>query len=144
MQYENNESKFIAVINPKIELPKLMNSLGHITAGLIAKTKNITDKKFLEYEFQVDWAEPSFISLYPFIILKAKNNNQIKTLHQAANEERILHNVFTESMLGDSAMEQIEKTKNTQIDNLIYFSIVLFGSTEKLTPLTRKFSLFKT
>jgi hypothetical protein len=74
--------------------------------------------------------------------LKAKNNNQLKTLHQAVNELGIIHNVFTDSMLGASAEEQVSNTKNTAMDGLTYFSIVMFGKADVLAPLTKKFSLF--
>jgi hypothetical protein len=141
--YADNQYKFVAVLNPKTEIAQLMNALGHLTAGLIAKANNLEEMRFLKYEFQADWATPSTISLYPFIILKAKNNNQLKTLHQAANEAGILHNAFTESMLASSAVEQVENTKNIQTDDLIYLGIVLFGQSEKLEALTRKFSIFK-
>lgn len=141
--YADNQYKFIAVINPKIEMPKLLNSLGHITAGLVAKCTDLEDMQFLKYEFEATWATPSLISLYPFIILSAKTNNQLKTLHQAANEAGILHNVFTDSMLGASSVEQIQNTQNTKTDELIYFSVVLFGPAAHLATLTRKFSLFK-
>lgn len=141
--YEDNQYKFVAVLNPKIEIAQLMNALGHITAGLIVKANKLKEMQFFKYEFQADWASPSTLSLYPFIILKAKNNNQLKTLHQAANEIGILHNVFTDSMLASSAIEQLENTKNTKTEDLIYLGVVLFGSTEKLETLTRKFSIFK-
>lgn len=143
MQYQNNELKFIAVINPKIEIPKLMNALCHTTAGLAAKINDFNEMKFLKYEFQADWTTSSLISLYPFIILESKNNNQLRTLHQAVNETGIIHNIFTDSMLGASATEQMQNTKNTKTDELTYFSVVLFGMAEQLAPLTRKFSLFK-
>ncbi len=140
--YADNEFKFVAVVNPKIEIPQLMNALGHMTAGLIAQADDVGQMKFLQYKFQADWAIPSSISFYPFIILKAKNSNQLKTLHQAANDTGILHNIFTDSMLGTSALEQIENTKNTNPDSLTYFGVVLFAPSNQLTTLTRKFSLF--
>ena len=93
--YIDNQYKFVAVVNPKIEIPKLMNALGHITAGLMAQANNQEKMQFLKYEFQADWTTPSLISLYPYIVLKAKNSNQLRTLHRAANEAGILHNVFT-------------------------------------------------
>ena len=141
--YTDNQSKFIAVLNPKIETSKLMNGFGHITAGIVAKCQQIDELQFLNYEFAGNWASPAAIGLYPFIILSAKNNNQLKTLHQAANEANILHNAFTDSMLGASAAEQMQNTKNANPDDLTYFGIVLFGTADELTPLTRKFSLFK-
>lgn len=120
-----------------------MNALGHMTAGLIAKANDADEMQFLKYEFQANWTTSSLISLYPFIILTAKNNSQLKSLHQAASAEAILHNAFTETMLGVSAVEQINSTKNTNSDELTYFGILLFGSADQLTTLTRKFSLFK-
>jgi hypothetical protein len=140
--YANNESKFIAVLNSKIETPKLMNALGHITAGLVAKTDSPSEMEFLQYHFKADWSLPAFLSFYPFIILKAKNSNQLKTLHQVASEKAILHNVFTDSMLADSAKTQMEQTKITKPEDLTYFGVVLFGKSDDLATLTRKFSLF--
>jgi Protein of unknown function (DUF2000) len=96
-----------------------------------------------KYEFNEEWSEPSHISRYPYIVLKAKNNNQLKTLHQAVNEQVIVHNVFTNSMLGTSAEEQIRNTKNTCMDDLTYLVIVMFGKSDSLGVITRKFSLFK-
>jgi hypothetical protein len=143
MSYSDNQFKFVAVLNSKIETSRLLNCLGHITTGLVAKSQNLNDMQFLKYEFEADWTTPSLISLYPFIILSAKNNNQLKTLHQAALEAEILHNVFTDSMLGASASEQMQATKNTKTDELTYFGVALFGAAEQLAALTRKFSLFK-
>jgi hypothetical protein len=141
--YTDNEFKFMAILNSKVEIPQLLNALGHITAGIVAKSAKIEEMQFLKYEFSAQEIIPSVISRYPFIILSAKNNNQLKTLHQAVNEAGILHNVFTDSMLGISAIEQIDNTKNQPIENLTYFGIVLFGEADQLTALTRKFSLFK-
>ena len=42
--YADNQHKFVAVVNPKIDIPKLMNGLGHITAGLMAQAKNLEEK----------------------------------------------------------------------------------------------------
>ena len=140
--YENNELKFTAVLNPKIEVPKLMNTLGHLTAGLMTKLKELDDLPFLNYEFKSDIIEPSVISLYPIIILKSKNNNQLQTLHKTANELGLVHNVFTDTMLAANAIEQMSNTKNTNLDDLVYFGIILFGDREQLADLTRKFSVF--
>ena len=141
--YEKTDYKFVAVVNSKIEIPKLMNCLAHITAGLVAKTNDLEMMQFLDYEFQKDTISSSTISPYPFIILKAKNNNQLQTLHQSATVSKIAHNVFTESMLGSSALEQLENTQNSPIEDLTYFGIALFGSVEKIEALTRKFSIFR-
>jgi Protein of unknown function (DUF2000) len=142
MLYQDNDHKIIAVINPNIASPQLMNALGHATAGLLSKFRNLDDMQLLKYSFQSDESDPSYISRYPYIILKAKNNNQLKALHQTVNDTGIVHNTFTDSMLGSSADDQMLKTKNTNVDDLTYFLIVMFGEADVLTPLTKKFSLF--
>jgi Protein of unknown function (DUF2000) len=142
MLYANNDFKSIAILNAKIERPQLMNALGHMTAGLISQAKNDDQMSFLQYPFHDDGLTPATISLYPFIILQAKNGNQIKTLHESASSKGILHNVFTNTMLGASAIDQMEATKNTKPEDLIYFGVTLFGDSHKLAELTRKFSLF--
>jgi hypothetical protein len=145
MLYEDNQSKTVVVTNPKIETPKLINAIGHTTLGLVYKASSLESFQLLKYDFSptAEWSSASAISRYPYIALEAKNNNQLKTLHRSAAEANILHNVFTESMLGASAIEQMQQTLTADPDDLIYFCIVLFGTTEELTPLTRKFSLFK-
>jgi Protein of unknown function (DUF2000) len=143
MLYQDNEFKTITVINPTISSPQLMNGLGHATAGLVSKLGNLDELQLLKYPFQSDDSDPAHISRYPYIILKSKNNNQLKTLHQTINEAGIIHNVFTDSMLGASAEEQMSNTKSTAMDDLTYFLIVMFGKAEVLAPLTKKFSLFK-
>jgi hypothetical protein len=140
--YADNDRKFTAILNSKIPIPQSMNGLAHMTAGLISRATDPSQMNFLQYQFNSDRLTPANISLYPFIILKSKNSNQLKTLHESVTNMGILHNVFTGSMLGASAIDQIENTKNTKSEDLIYFGIALFGDSQKLAELTRKFSLF--
>jgi hypothetical protein len=42
-----------------------------------------------------------------------------------------------------SYLEQLERTKQTKDADLIYYGVVLFGPWEKVSDLTRKFSLWK-
>jgi len=140
--YADNQNKFVVVLNSKREISQLMNALGHMTAGLVSRTDSLSEMKFLQYEFQASWTSPACISFYPFIVLKAKNGNQLKNLHRAVQDAEILHNVFTDTMLGTSATEQMEKTKLTPPEDLTYLGVALFGSSEQLATLTRKFSLF--
>ena len=50
---------------------------------------------------------------------------------------------FTNTMTIGTYLEQIERTKQTKEEELIYYGIVLFGDWEKVTELTRKFSLWR-
>jgi hypothetical protein len=40
-------------------------------------------------------------------------------------------------------LEQIERTRQTKDADLIYYGIALFGDWDKVSELTRKFSLWK-
>jgi hypothetical protein len=142
MLYSDNEHKFVAVLNKKTDLPYLMNALGHMTAGLLAQCENLEAMRFLDYRDSEN-KTLSMVSHYPFIVLIAKNGNQIRTLRKAAEEAGILYNCFADSMLGSSAEEQLGNTRNTKEADLEYFGICLFGASEILNPLTKKFSLFK-
>jgi hypothetical protein len=140
--YDDNDYKFISVLNKKIELPKLLNALGHITAGLVGKVNKLNTMNFLEYNDADGGKHPS-ISKYPFIVLSADNGNQIRTLRNSAIEKFIEYNDFTNTMLGSSSDKQQENTSITHEKDLEYFAIVLFGKSEDLNPLTKKFSLYK-
>ncbi|WP_437962313.1 DUF2000 domain-containing protein (plasmid) [Sorangium sp. So ce119] len=139
--YADNEYKFVAVLNEKIELPKLLNALGHMTAGLVAQQEDREKMRFLQYHDGGGGLHPS-ISFYPFIVLKARNGNQIRALRQQAIEAGLVHCDFVDTMLGASAEDQLAKTRATPEQDLNYFGICLFGEKEVLGALTKKFSLF--
>jgi len=46
-------------------------------------------------------------------------------------------------MTGDTYVEQLERTKMTNEADFSYYGIVLFGDRDKVSELTRKFSLWK-
>ena len=140
MLYRDNSFKFVAVLNRKVPLPQLMNALGHMTAGLTSQCDS-HDLAFLRYQDGDGSVHPN-ISRYPFIVLSAKNGNQIRTLRYAAIQQGIHFSDFVDTMLGSSAEDQLQKTRSTKEMNLEYFGICLFGSAAKLDELTRKFSLF--
>jgi hypothetical protein len=140
--YADNDFKFVAILNEKVDLPKLMNALGHMTAGLVAQCEDRDAMRFLCYE-DADGGKHAAISHYPFILLAARNSNQIRSLREVAVENRIIYNDFVGTMLGTSSEDQVQKTRATREKDLEYFGICLFGPAEVLNEMTRKFSLFK-
>jgi hypothetical protein len=140
MMYANNSMKFTAVLNGKVSVPKLMNALGHITAGLSAELGR-EGVVYLDYLNEAD-AFRSRIAEAPFIVLKSKNGSQLASLRAAAGAAGIPHNTFVSAMVGASAAEQIATTRAAVGQTLEYWAILLFGEASKLDPLTRKFSLF--
>lgn len=142
MQYADNTRQFTAILNKKTPLPQLMNALGHMAAGITSQASEPSEMSFLRYEDGDGGAHPA-ISKFPFIVLEADNGNQIRKVRQAAIEARLIFNDFANTMLGISAEDQLTKTKQAKEAELEYFGIVLFGPSEIIKPLTKRFSLFK-
>ena len=46
---DENSKRFIAILNKKIEIGKLMNTLGHMTTGLVGGAANTPEMCFLQY-----------------------------------------------------------------------------------------------
>ncbi len=134
--------KFVAVLNKKVEIGRLMNALAHMSAGFSALYADKTDLKFDNY-FDKDGGMHPSLSDNPFIILAADNSNQIRTLRNALKEENILFNDFTSTMVEGTAQEQKERTGKTPELDLEYWGICTFGEIEKLSTLTKKFSLWR-
>jgi len=139
----NEKSKrFIAILNKKIETGKLMNALGHMTAGLAGGYGLSEEMCFLEYLDKDNGKHPN-ISHYPFIILAADNSKQIHTIRKEALALNIPFTDFTSTMTIGTSQEQQDATKNTSEQDLDYYGICLFGKTDILKELTKKFSLFR-
>ena len=136
------QKRFVAVLNRKTDSGKLMNALGHMTAGLVGGYEDVPSMHFLRYEDKDGGKHPN-ISHYPFIVLQADNGNQIRTLRKAAIEQGIPFTDFTSSMTVGTSFEQQERTRATQEADLEYYGICMFGETEVLKRLTKKYSLYR-
>lgn len=141
MSTNENNSRFIAVLNKKIPLGKLMNALGHMTAGLAGGHGESDKMEFLQYQDKDGNFHPH-ISNFPFIVLKADNSNQIRKVRQEAISRNLIFTDFTNTMTVGSSEEQLAATKNTAEAELEYFGVCIFGPTETLREFTGKFSLF--
>lgn len=137
-----NDYRFIAVLNKKVETGRLMNALGHMTAGLSGQVGNCSQMYFLEYQDKDGGKHPG-ISHFPFIVLSADNSNQIRKVRQEASSRSIPFTDFTSTMTVGTSKEQVEATAAAPESELEYFGIVLFGSTQTLKEFTSKFSLFR-
>lgn len=142
MTYTPVTHKFAAVLNKKIEIGKLMNALGHMSAGLVGSYMDLKDMRFDSY-IDKDNNTHKSISDNPFIILQADNSNKIRTLRNELISNNIHFVDFTGTMTVGTYAEQQERTKNTAELDLDYWGICLFGEIEKVNALTKKFSLWK-
>lgn len=139
---DENSYRFVAVLNKKVETGRLMNALGHMTAGLAGGFGKASEMYFLEYKDK-DGGSHRNISHFPFIVLSADNSNQIRTARNKAIEEGIIFTDFTNTMTVGTSQEQLDATLATAEESLEYYGICMFGETEKLREITKKFSLFR-
>lgn len=139
---DNLTHKFVAVLNEKIPVGNLTNALAHMTAGLVGAYSNVAEMRFDSY-FDKDGGDHKSISDHPFIILKAENSNQIRTLRQELIANNIHFVDFTDTMTVGTYAEQKERTKITPEAELQYYGICMFGDKITLSQLTKKFSLWR-
>ena len=118
-----------------------MNALGQMTAGLVGGNDLSQAMCFLQYEDKNGGKHPN-ISHFPFIVLKAENSNQIRTVRNEALKRNIPFSDFTGTMTVGTSEEQVNRTKATPELELEYYGICLFGETAILREFTKKFSLF--
>ena len=139
---DENSMRFVAVLNKKIELGKLFNALGHMTAGIAGGFGQQEKMCFLQYIDGNGESHPN-ISHFPFIVLKADNSNKIRAVRNEATKREIMFTDFTSTMTIGTSQEQQDRTALTPEKELEYYGICLFGPTKELKEFTSKFSLFK-
>jgi len=127
-------------MNEKIEPGIIMNALAHMCIGFGSEIGK--EPLRLTNYLDADGGSHPSISEMPFMILKA-NSNKIKALRLAALQSEIKCVDFTDTMTIGTYIEQLERTKQVKEADLIYYGIVLFGNWDKVSELTRKFSLWK-
>lgn len=130
------------MLNKKVELGRVMNALGHMTAGLAGGTGKADEMCFLQYQDKDGGAHPD-ISHFPFIVLKADNSNKIRGVRNECIARGIPFSDFTSMMTIGTSQEQQDSTLATPEEELEYYGIVMFGVTEELREFTGKFSLWQ-
>lgn len=133
-------NKLVAVMNEKIEPGVIMNALAHMCIGF-GSAIGKEPLRLCNY-IDADGASHPYISEMPFMILKA-NSNKIRGLKKEAPAQGIQCVDFTDTMTVGTYLEQLERTKNTKDEALVYYGVVLFGDWNKVSEMTRKFSLWK-
>ncbi|MBI4453522.1 DUF2000 domain-containing protein [Candidatus Woesearchaeota archaeon] len=139
---EEFSNKLVAVLNEKIEVGVAMNTLAHMIVGLGASVEKKEELRLTDYADADDNSHAN-ISEIPFIVLQARNSNQLRILRQALIQNNIKFVDFTNTMTIGTYQEQIERSKQTKEADLEYYGIAIFGDWNTVSELTKKFSLFK-
>lgn len=82
------------------------------------------------------------ISQMPFIILRGKSNEIRKVIH-AARDHNVKYGAFVNTMTGGTYIEQLDNTKNTHEESLVFYGAVLFGDWDTVSQITKKLSLYR-
>jgi hypothetical protein len=135
------DKKIVAVMNENKDIGTIMNALAHISFGLGASIDSKESARLTNYR-DAEGNNHDNVSEMPFIILKA-NSNKIRQARTAAVQNGIRFVDFTHTMTTGTYLEQIERSSKTRDDEMDYFGIVMFGDFEKVSEITKKFSLWK-
>ena len=140
---ETNDYKFVVILNKKIAPGAALNAASHMVASLMAKASG-EHREFMKFLDYIDGdGQNHLVSSLSLIVLRADNSNNLRKARYKAIENDILHVDFTESMTGDTYVEQMERTKNIPEGELNYYGLCMFGLKEKINPITSKFSLWR-
>ncbi|HEY3983377.1 DUF2000 family protein [Cedecea sp.] len=137
--FEDNDYKLYVIVNRNADVSVQMNAVGHLCGGIMLKAD---EPKFHDYSNQESGLS-AYMNHYPVVVLQSKNSSQLATALEKCREEGMLYNFFTTTMLSHSSEQQIKDTLETPFADLDFVGIALYGETEKLKPVTKKFSVFK-
>ncbi len=133
--------KIVIVLNDEIERWQVVNAVAHISAYLGHKIAEVFDTG--EYFMTQDSKKHPRNTQYPIIALKA-SPQQLKSLMSKVRTSGLLYHGFIREMIETSNDKEIQKMLLTKLDEHIdYLGIGIFGESDKVTPLTRNFSLWK-
>jgi hypothetical protein len=146
MKFESTKYKIIAVINKNLQQGVALNTIAHMSLGLLARAVKekphvLDEMHFLNFQ-DMDSSDHPFISALSFIVLRG-TSNEIRKLRSQFRAAEILYVDFTNQMTGDTYFEQLERSRNTRESDLEYYGICAFGTKQGLDPLTRKLSLWR-
>lgn len=83
------------------------------------------------------------ISKMPFIILSEKNSNKIGQLVMKAKEMGVKYTAFTNTMTEGTWKDQEKRTLETSSEEIIFYGLLLYGTWDVVSELTKKLSLWR-
>lgn len=139
----NKTVKLVVLVNKRLDTGVAMNALAHATAASVnlIGDEGRASLKFLDFT-DANGQVYLGISARRFIVLRGSDGD-IRKLRQRAIEVGLPAVCFTQTMTGETYVEQLERTKSTPTSELTFYAIALVGRAEVLNPITKKYSLWK-
>ena len=141
MSYDYQEKKITAVISDTLPMGLALNALGHLAfaAGRYADQSMMGVPKLVD----ADEVTHAGIAKYPFIVLKA-SQEEIKTIVHKAREKDVEIVDYTQEMFDTATDEElIEAISKIKEPGIMYHAIVLVGKTVDIKTLTGHLKLYK-
>ncbi|MBW3014950.1 DUF2000 domain-containing protein [Candidatus Woesearchaeota archaeon] len=138
---EKYKKKIVAILNGKVEPGLVMNALAHMSIGLGASIEDKEDLRLVDYKDAEGNSHPN-VSELPFIICKAKNSS-IKDLRKKLIEANVNFVDFPDFINKIGTFDDPNKSKEFKEEDAIYYGIVIFDDWDKVTELTKKYTLWK-
>lgn len=135
MNYANNDHKTVIVIRSGIRASEAFNAATHLALGFC----HADASAFCFETYRNHGVDLAAISTYPVIVMTTKSNAHLARLVAESREARIAVAGFTRSMIGASLVEQLQAVETD--DNPDYLAAIVFGPSETLRALTKRFSL---
>ena len=119
-----------------------LNAIAHLGMAIanVIGEKGRDELRFLDF-VDADGKAHRSISGRSLIVLRGKSS-EIRKLRQQAQEAGIITVDFTSSMTGGTYEDQLKRTAAARGDDLEYFGVALFGTSDKISPLTKRHSLW--
>jgi hypothetical protein len=133
--------KFLVVLNRKIDLVGQINGAGHLCLGFVGWMNQA--EMALRPFHDSSGRRLSVLTDFPLIVLEARSGDHLREAHDMAISAGIPCNAFFEAMRSGTPQEQQDGIQSSSAADLRYVALAMFGSSNALRPLTRRFSLLK-
>ena len=139
----NETVKLVVLVNKRLDTGVAMNALAHAVAASVnlIGDEGRASLRFLDFTDANGQIYPG-ISARSFIVLRGSDGD-IRKLRQRAIEVGLPAVCFTQTMTGETYIQQLKRTKSAPTSELTFYAIALVGRAEVLNPITKKYSLWK-
>jgi hypothetical protein len=136
------KKKLVAVLNGGGSIGEIMNALGHMSIGIGSGTKEKKELMMVDY-IDGDGFSHKNLSELPFIILKAKKQQELVALRKKLLEKNINFIDYPNFLNLIGTFGDKEESKNFKKEDIGYLGIVIFDDWDIVTEMTKNFFLWK-